>query len=737
MLSLQRKIRFTHLTRMRIATLLLALAAALPAAAQNHLVAEQVAPTAIHLDGRLTEAAWQKADAIHLTQAAPKPGQPTPFTTTVRVLRNGQHLYFGIVCHDPHPADIAIHTLQRDAYLGNDDNVVLTFDTFGGGRIGYWFQVNAGGARADGLISAGGNTDNNWDGIWDAAVQRTADGWTAEIVIATRSLQFRSSLTQWGFNVERYIPRKQLTLRWTGINLNASVYDLHRSGALAGVTGLAQGVGLDVAPYALVRHDSNPGSGRNVEAGVDIRYNFTPQLEGLLTVNPDFAEAEAEHAQINLGRFSLFFPEKRAFFLEGSNQFTFSNDLRIGDDGNLSTGFIPYFSRRIGLVNGHIVPINEGVKLVGHAGRFSVGALDVETRNTAFAPANNLFVGRVAYNATDQLRVGTLVTSGDPTGQTDNTFAGFDTYWHTSRLGGDKNLDLSAWYAETNGDLPAGQNSGYGVDVMYPNDLWVAEARVNVYGDSFQPKLGFLPRPGTRQYLTLAVYRPRPKSGAFGWVRQFQLGGEYIQVDDLEGRPQSKELAIIPLRFTADSGYYFSAVTATEYERLDQPFEIVPGVTIPADEYRFTIYNLQGNTPDAWPWQLFAGVQSGHFYGGTLHSENIELDWTTLDGRLTLTAYNENDFGDLPGGTFIQRLDQLGASYSFTPNLLISTFAQYNTAFHKTGINARLEWIIQPGKQLFVVFNHGIEPQIANVNANIPPPVGNEVIVKLVWDFHW
>ncbi|HET6726086.1 MAG TPA: DUF5916 domain-containing protein [Gammaproteobacteria bacterium] len=722
---------------MRIATLLLALAAALPAAAQNHLAAKPVPPTAIRLDGQLTEAAWQKADAIHLTQAAPTPGEPTPFSTTVRVLRNGQHLYIAIVCHDPQPADIAIHTLQRDNYLGDDDNVALVFDTFGGGRLGYWFQVNAGGARADGLISPGGNIDNNWDGIWDAAVTRTADGWTAEIVIATRSLQFRSSLTSWGFNVERYVPRRQLTLRWTGINLNASVYDLHRSGALAGVSGLAQGVGLDVSPYALVRHNSNPGSRRNTDAGVDIRYNFTPQLEGLLTVNPDFAEAEAEHAQINLGRFSLFFPEKRAFFLEGSNQFTFSNDLRIGDDGNLSTGFVPYFSRRIGLVNGHVVPINEGVKLVGHAGRFSVGALDVETRTTPFAPATNLFAGRVAYNATDNLRVGTLVTSGDPTGLTDNTFAGFDTYWHTSQFGGDKNLDLSAWYAETSGDLPTGQNSGYGVDIAYPNDLWYAEARVNVYGDAFQPKLGFLPRPGTRQYLTAAVYRPRPKGGVFDWVRQFQLGAEYIQVSGLDGHTQSSAVALIPLRFTADSGYYFSAVVYHEYESLDTPFAITPEVTIPAADYNFTQYVFNANTPSAWPWQLYVNAQTGQFYGGTLHSESIEFDWTTLNGRLTLSVSNENDFGNMPGGTFIQRLDQLGASYSFTPNLIISTFAQYNTAFHKTGINARLEWIIQPGKQLFVVFNHGIEPQIANVNANAALPTGNEIIVKLVWDFHW
>ncbi|HET7586825.1 MAG TPA: DUF5916 domain-containing protein [Gammaproteobacteria bacterium] len=693
----------------------------------------------VMLDGQLDEAAWQHADVIKdLTQAAPNPGEPTPYRTTIRVLRDAEHMYFGIVAFDPHPQAIAVHTLQRDEYQGDDDQITLVLDTFGGGRLGYWFQVNAGGARADGLISPGGNTDDNWDGIWNAAVTRTATGWIAEIEIATRSLQFRPSLDSWGLNIERYIPRDQLTLRWTGISLNAGIYDLHRAGRLGGVTGLAQGVGLAVSPYVLARHNTGPSPRRTVDAGADIRYNFTPQLEGLLTINPDFAEAEAEHAQLNLSRFSLFFPEKRDFFLEGSNLFTFSNNLRIGDDGNLSTGFIPYFSRRIGLVNGHIVPINEGVKLVGHAGKFSVGALDVQSRNTAFAPATNLFVGRVAYNPTEQLRVGTLVTSGDPTGQTDNTFAGVDTYWHTSSFGGDKNLDISAWAAQTTGVPEAGRNSGYGVDIAYPNDLWYGEARVNVFGDAFQPKLGFLPRPGTRQYLAVGIWRPRPDDGSvFDWVRQFQIGGEYIQVDGLNGRPQSKMLALIPLRFTTESGYFVSPVALSEYERLEQPFTIAPGVTIPAGEYRFNQYLLGADTPSAWPLQLSAQVLGGDFYSGTMQSVSLDVSWTTFDGRLTLSASNENDFVDLPQGAFVQRLDQLGATYSFTPNLLLSTFAQYSTAFHKTGINTRLQWIIQPGKQLFVVFNHGIEPQIANMNAGTAPPTGNEIIVKLQWDFHW
>ncbi len=184
----------------------------------------------ITLDGRLDEPAWKTAPVITLTQQNPHPGAATPFTTTVRILRGRRHLYFGIVCTDPDPAKIAVHTLQRDGDQSSDDNVMIVLDTFDQHKLAYVFQVNAGGAMADGLISPGyfnGNSntptvDYSWNGYWTAAVRRTRTGWTAEIRIDTQSLQFNNRHAVWGFNISRYVPRKQLTLVWSGINLNAS-----------------------------------------------------------------------------------------------------------------------------------------------------------------------------------------------------------------------------------------------------------------------------------------------------------------------------------------------------------------------------------------------------------------------------------------------------------------------------------------------------------------------------------
>ena len=686
------------------------------------------------LDGRLDEAAWSEAEVIVLTQQDPYPGQPTAYATEVRVLADGQHLYFGFTNTDPDPESVAIHTLRRDESQDDDDHVTIVLDTFGARRLGYWFQVNAGGARADGL-NVNENTDDNWNGIWNAAVERTPSGWSAEIAIATHSLQFNSDLAAWGLNVGRYVPRNQLALRWTGISLDADIFDLRRAGILRGVDGLRHGLGLAVQPYALARYNSAPAGDRSGDIGVGIRYNFTPQLEGILAVNPDFAEAEAEEGQVNLSRFSLFFPEKRPFFLEGSNLFEFGHGLNIGDDGSLSTQFVPFFSRRVGLVQGQVVPIDAGAKLLGRVGRFSIGALDVETSDTDVAPSTNLAVARAAYDLSDRLRIGSLLTHGDPAGLDDNTFVGFDGVWKTSELKGNRNLAVSGWYAHSYGDLAEGQADGYGVTIEYPNDLWYAFLRANEFGDALDPALGFLPRPGTRQYLGIALYRPRPQGGMFDWVRQFQFGGEYIQVEDLDGIPESKELVLLPFRFTTESGYFFDPVFIADYEALKAPFEVAPGVTIRAGDYHFNRYSIRANTPESRPWVVYARFTDGDFYTGTLKSESVEVAWNSPDGRLQLGLRNENNFGYLPEGDFIIRLTQLNAAWSFTPDLALSTFVQHDSITDQTGINARLQWIIQPGRELFVVFNHGIEPQLADLGQT--PPTGNSVIVKLRWDTYW
>jgi hypothetical protein len=324
----------------------------------------------ISLDGKLDEPVWREAPAIHLVQQSPKPGAATPYDTEVRVIVTGDRIYFGFQCKDPDPRHISIHTMRRDETMGRDgatktdDTVSIILDTYGDRRTGYFFQINAAGTRTDGLISDPQSASLDWDGIWDARTARTADGWSAEIMIPSRTLSFTRALNEWGLNFERYVPRERMALRWSSPTLDSFLYDLSRTGTLGGLNDLQQGKGIEFAPYGIGKtkefYGESPRSWQGAVGG-EVTWKATPQLVTVLTVNTDFAETEVDTRQINLTRFPLFFPEKRAFFLEGVNQYDFGLGL-----GGESPQFIPFFSREIGLLDGEQIPIN--------AGRSSMGA---------------------------------------------------------------------------------------------------------------------------------------------------------------------------------------------------------------------------------------------------------------------------------------------------------------------------------------------------------------------------
>ena len=699
--------------------------AAEPARDQSpEVVATQVQGTIV-LDGVLDEADWSRAPAITLVQQDPHPGQPTSYPTQVQLLADRTHLYLGITCVDPGFGKRSVHTLERDSDQTGDDHLTVVLDTFGNHRVGYVFQLNAGGARTDGLISpASPDPSYDWDGFWNAKVQRTAEGWSAEIAIDTRDLQFRKGLNQWGFNVQRYVPRDQLSLQWANITLNTTIFDLARMGTLGGVGALDQGSGFEVSPYALVRHDSLDNRS-SAQVGGDVRYNLTPELTAIVTVNPDFAEAEADAQQINLTRFSLFFPEKRRFFLEGSNQFAFAAGL----DGIL----IPFYSRRIGLVNGQTVRLDEGVKVIGQSGPWAIGVLDVETGRSSIAGPTNLFAGHLTYDVDEHLRVGALLTRGNPDGQGTTQFTGVDAVWHTSTFRGDKNLTLAGWAARSNGDAQPGQHAGWGVYAQYPNDLWNWSASVNVFGDALDPALGYLPRPGTRQYDIYTDYRPRPTSSALRWARQFFYQFEVQQIDDLHGNTQTRRIFTAPFNVDTESGAHFEFDWIPEYEALSEPFDVADDVTLPIGRYHFNRYRLEAQSSDARPLRIGNVVEIGGFYNGRLTQARPFVNWTTLAGKLRFELSNETDFGYLPQGNFIQRLYQLKASYSFSPELELSSFAQYDSTIGHTGINMRLHWILAPGRDFFLVVNHGVEASVLDPTAPLTR-ISNVVVAKLRWD---
>ncbi len=676
---------------------------------RNEIVAGKT-NDAITLDGLLDEPAWKgSASMVELVQQSPNPGKPTQYKTTVRILVASDKLYFGFECADPEPAKIAVHTMQRDGNVEGDDTVAVVLDTYGDQRTGYFFRINSAGARVDGLVSGPEHPNLDWDGIWDARTARFDGGWSAEISIPSRTLAFSRGLSQWGANFERHVARDRTVLTWASPTLDSFFYDLSRAGNLEGMEGLRQGLGLDVSPYVsgrmkgLFQEKDRVWQG---SLGFDVTYRVTSQMAAVFTANTDFAETEADSRQLNLTRFALFFPERRSFFLEGANQYEFG----LG----LNQAFIPFFSRRIGLYEDQPIPINGGVKLNGRVGRWNVGLLDVQTRDAvpggsdAVVPGTNLFAGRVSYDMTSKFRLGTILTNGHPDGRSRNTLAGFDAVWRTSEFLGNKNLLVGGWTAFSAGDLPDGNRAGWGFKIDYPNDLLDCFTSFNQFGEALDPALGFLPRPGSGRLDLGCSYRPRPsKNGPFGWIRQLFIQNYFYRVTNHQGDLESWRFFWVPLNVELESGDRFEFSWVPEYEYLPQPFEIAENVILPVGSYRHDRFGFEFQTSSHRVLEFGTGIRFGTFYNGHLLQQEHYLQLTSPKGAFQGSVGMEQNFATLEQGKFVQRLWQLNMAYSFNPNLVLTSFLQYDTESQNVGNNLRLRWTIKPGNDLFIVWNRG------------------------------
>ena len=421
--------------------------------------------TDVILDGRLDEPFWDRADAAEgFLQQEPDEGGTATERTVVKVAFDEGHLYIGAMLYDSEPDAILDFQRQRDASLSTDDRFMWILDTYDDGRSAYFFEINPAGLMGDGLLTTGQgiNLNKDWDGIWEARVTQGVFGWSAEIRIPFRTLNFNPAQATWGINFQRTVRRKNEELVWSGYRRNQGLFRPQNAGRLVGLRALSQGIGLEVTPYAIAGLDRTWQAGpdpteRQVDAGFDLTYSVTPNLRASLTVNTDFAETEVDDRRVNLTRFPLRFPEKRDFFLEGSSVFTFAP----------SSGVDPYFSRRIGLVGGNPVPVRFGARLAGQVGRFDVGFLQVRTGSTPYGPfgidgsvaREDFTVARAKMHILDESTIGVIYTrraSADvdlnaPVGaQTrdldDRHTLGVDLELGTSTFRGDKNLQFQAFF---------------------------------------------------------------------------------------------------------------------------------------------------------------------------------------------------------------------------------------------------------------------------------------------------
>jgi hypothetical protein len=577
-------------------------------------------PERLTLDGLLSEPAWRDAEATDtFTQTGPLEGAAPSGRTVVRVLADEKNVVIGILCEDPAPDRIVSFSVRRDADLESEDHVRIVLGPFLDGRSGYVFAVNPSGARYDGLIEPGGEEDNpDWDGIWEAATSRLPEGWSAELRIPIQSVGYKAGLDVWHFNVERRIQRLLETDRWAFAARQYQVTQTSRAGLLTGLPKFDVGLGLSVRP-AVTTGGGVPAPSESVDGtfqpSLDVTQRLGANLLASLTVNTDFAETEVDTRRTNPTRFPLFFPEKRTFFLEGADIFSFG--LGLDED------VIPFFSRRVGLVEGREVPIIAGTKINGRINNTNLGGLVVGTNDEAdVAPETVLMtVGRVKQNIWRESWVGGIVTTGDPLGRGGSWLAGADFTYATSRFRGDKNFLVGIWGLATGRQDLGNDTTAHGLKIDYPNDLWDVAFTYKRIGRDFDPSLGFVPRRAVHLYNFRADNRTRISKGPLQ-----QLVHEFgpTVATDLSGRWESYRVFFAPINWRLRSGDRFEFNANPTGERLAEPFEIADGVVIQPGTYQWRRYRLEAGT--AQKRRLYTQVT--WWFGGFYNGDLDQVIWT-------------------------------------------------------------------------------------------------------------
>jgi hypothetical protein len=676
------------------------------------------------IDGQLDEPDWATAGVIDVfTQADPREGAPASARTTVRVLAGPRAIVVGIECEQPADTGVVSFSVRRDAALNQEDHVRIVLGPFMDGRSGYVFAVNPSGARYDGIVNPGGESDNpEWDGIWDARTSRGEGGWTAEIWIPFLTLSFNPDLRAWHFNVQRRVQALLETDRWASASRQYQVTQTSRAGLLTDLPAIDLGRGLSVRPAGRAGAGI-PAPGAEAEgdfrASLDVTQRLGANVLASGTVNTDFAETEVDTRRTNLTRFPLFFPEKRTFFLEGDDIFAFG--LGLNQD------LLPYFSRRIGLVNGQEVPIIAGGKVNGRSGNTNFGGLVIGTNDKGGVIDDEalMTVGRVKQNLWRESWVGAIATVGDPLGQSGRWLTGGDFTYATSRFRGDKNLLVGVWGLAT--DRTAGDDAtAGGFKVDYPNDKWDMQLTYKRIGDDFNPAIGFVPRRAVQLFNGGIDNRTRISSGPF---QQLFYEFQPFVALDLDHQWESYRVFFAPINWRFRSGDRFEVNINPVGERLVTPFEVSDGVVIPPGRYHWKQYRLEVGT--AQKRRLYGQVSwwFGGFYSGSID----QIVWTGAwnpTALFTVEFSGERNMGRLPEGDFNQTLVGTRLRINVSPNLSIAGYVQYDTISDSVGVNTRLRWTLRPEADLFVVYNHNIRSVVDRWQLD-----SNQLVMKMQYAF--
>ncbi len=655
----------------------------------------------IVIDGTLDEAVWSLAQpATDFIQTDPQAGRPATERTEVRLLYDDQNLYLGIYCFDSAGAQgIIVKDIRRDMDPGQGDYFSVLLDTFDDNRNGFVFGTNPTGGVREGQAGRDGKTTNfDWNAIWWVKSQITELGWQAEMAIPFTTLRFRDNERQiWGVNFFRRIRRKNEQVHWTRVPRPYNVTRASLAGELDGLGAIRQGRNLYIKPYLatpLTRREDDDIDFLP-EVGFDVKYGVTSGLTLDLTVNTDFAQVEADEQQINLTRFSLFFPEKGEFFLENANIFQFGNEVR--GFRSTSPDLIPFFSRRIGISEGELVPILLGARLSGTAGRYRLGVLSMQTDEVQETPSTNFSVARIRRELFLNSDIGALFVNKQVSGGDFNRTFGVDANFTFYRY-----LDINSFVLKTDTSGITGQDASGDVRVGWNDQLFDISGEYLSIQDNFNPEVGFSPRTGIRKSTGEFTVKPRPGE-RIPWIREFRpsLSMDYITNQDnlLETRKSDQNLSI---SFEDTSNFW--GTRRVRFERLEEPFEIRPDQNIPVGDYQFTEYSASYSSNRS---RMFSGsvtARTGGFFDGDKNSYKVDFRFRPGYQLGAEVSWSYDDI-QLPSGDFTTNLVTTRLRYSFSTHMFLNGLIQYNSTVREISSNIRFNFTYKPLSDFFLVYN--------------------------------
>jgi hypothetical protein len=677
---------------------------------------------AITLDGVLDEGVYARIKPIDgFLQQEPHEGQAATQKTDVWLLFDDRYIYVTARCWSTDPSRIVANEMRRDSFANfQNDNFAVMFDTFHDRRNGVQFQSTPLGGLSDSLITDERDSNRDWNTVWDARARRFDQGWIVEFAIPFRSLRYPAPGPQdWGVQfrrVARGVNEFSYLTPMPAAFTQRAMLRVSQAATLVGLEAPKAALNLEVKPYALgaVETDleaSTPYSNDpKAQGGIDAKYTFKNGLVADGTFNTDFAQVEEDEQQVNLTRFSLFFPERREFFLEGAGIFAFggaSVSPRGGQQGPPSNTPILFYSRRIGLFEygddeTAAVPIVAGGRLTGRTGAYTIGAINIQQRAEAAvgAPSTNFSVVHVHRDILKQSNVGVIFTNRSQSVNADgsNQALGADAAFTFYRY-----LTINSYLARTRTEGKDGNDASYRGAVAWTGDTYGFEAEHLAVEQNFNPEVGFLRREDFRRSYGMFRFSPRPAGPSP--IRKYQFETAFDYFTDTAGHLET-QLASAQVGMDLQNGDEWRFEFKNNYEYLDEPFEITTGLFLPVGGYRFN--DVEGRYIIG-PQRKVNGavwVGGGQFFDGTRTEVGYRgrIEVTSRFGIEPGIAFN---WVDLAEGSFLAELFTARATYNFSPRMTAMGLVQYNSEGGVLGVNARFRWEFRPGSDLFVVYNEG------------------------------